>query len=57
MESLIEEFREEGKAPDVKFTCIFPYMVNTGLCKKPKIRFVYIFTSSFFLVLKKKCLF
>ncbi|XP_073992946.1 firelighter isoform X2 [Rhodnius prolixus] len=39
MESLIEEFREEGKAPDVKFTCIFPYMVNTGLCKKPKIRF------------------
>lgn len=39
IESLIEEFREEGKAPDVKFTCIFPYMVNTGLCKKPKIRF------------------
>ncbi|KAK9505941.1 hypothetical protein O3M35_009896 [Rhynocoris fuscipes] len=39
MEGLIEELREEGKAPNVKFTAVYPYMVNTGLCKKPKIRF------------------
>lgn len=39
MEGLIEELREDGAAPDVHFTCIFPYMVNTGLCKKPYVRF------------------
>jgi hypothetical protein len=25
--------------PQIKFTTIFPYMVDTGLCKKVKIRF------------------
>ncbi|BES92264.1 oxidoreductase activity [Nesidiocoris tenuis] len=39
MEGLVEELREEGKGTNVKFTCIFPYMVNTGLCKKPYVRF------------------
>nr|XP_014270902.1 epidermal retinol dehydrogenase 2-like isoform X2 [Halyomorpha halys] len=37
MEALIEEFREEKIASEVHFTVVFPYMVNTGLCKNPKI--------------------
>lgn len=37
MEAMIEEFREEKIASEVHFTVVFPYMVNTGLCKNPKI--------------------
>ncbi|KAL1115619.1 hypothetical protein AAG570_005909 [Ranatra chinensis] len=39
MEALAEELREECIGTDINFTCIFPYMVNTGLCKKPRVRF------------------
>uniref|UniRef100_A0A1B0GJD2 Short-chain dehydrogenase/reductase 3 n=1 Tax=Lutzomyia longipalpis TaxID=7200 RepID=A0A1B0GJD2_LUTLO len=37
MEALFEEFREH-KIP-IKSTIIYPYMVDTGLCKSPKMRF------------------
>ena len=38
MESLTEEIRQSSpnKTTNVKFTTIYPYMVDTGLCKKPK---------------------
>ncbi|XP_003707776.1 short-chain dehydrogenase/reductase family 16C member 6 isoform X2 [Megachile rotundata] len=41
MEALHEELRvsNKDKASNINFTTICPYMVNTGLCKKPKIRF------------------
>ncbi|XP_066581195.1 short-chain dehydrogenase/reductase family 16C member 6-like isoform X2 [Prorops nasuta] len=41
MESLSEELRctASGRNMNIKFTTIYPYMVDTGLCKKPKIRF------------------
>lgn len=45
MESLSEELRilTKGKSL-IKFTTIYPYMVDTGLCKKPKIRFENAFS-------------
>ncbi|GAB1866596.1 NADP-retinol dehydrogenase [Camponotus japonicus] len=40
MESISEELRIATKGKSlIKFTTIYPYMVDTGLCKKPKIRF------------------
>ncbi|KAL0109613.1 hypothetical protein PUN28_014574 [Cardiocondyla obscurior] len=40
MESISEELRVSSKGKSlIKFTTIYPYMVDTGLCKKPKIRF------------------
>lgn len=41
MESLSEEIRQSSpnKTTNIKFTTIYPYMVDTGLCKKPKTRF------------------
>jgi short-subunit dehydrogenase len=38
MESLSEELREDARQIDVKFTTIFPFIVDTGLCKKPRSR-------------------
>lgn len=38
MEALFEEVRFNPNSR-IKFTTIFPYMVDTGLCKKPRIRF------------------
>lgn len=39
-EALSEELRCKSKGKsNIKFTTIFPYMVDTGLCKKVKIRF------------------
>lgn len=38
MEALIEEVRYAPNSK-IKFTIIYPYMVDTGLCKKPRIRF------------------
>lgn len=39
-EALSEELRCQSKGKsNIKFTTIFPYMVDTGLCKKVKIRF------------------
>lgn len=40
MESMALELRDiTQKTSNIKFTTIYPYMVDTGLCKKPKIRF------------------
>lgn len=39
MEALHEEIRESNPNNKINFTCIYPYMVDTGLCKRPKIRF------------------
>lgn len=39
MEALAEEMRESAQHVNVRFTTIYPYIVDTGLCKKPKIRF------------------
>lgn len=38
METFAEELRKEGSK--VQFTTIFPYMTDTGLCKKVKIRYL-----------------
>ncbi|XP_043264380.1 short-chain dehydrogenase/reductase family 16C member 6-like isoform X3 [Colletes gigas] len=41
MEALKEEIRalNKEKVSNINFTTIYPYMVDTGLCLKPKIRF------------------
>lgn len=39
MDGLIEEMRYAGQHPDIKFTCVHPFVVDTGLAKKPRIRF------------------
>ncbi|XP_018896380.1 epidermal retinol dehydrogenase 2 isoform X2 [Bemisia tabaci] len=39
MEAINEECREDARNLQVRFTTIYPYMVDTGLCQKPKIRF------------------
>ncbi|XP_053998642.1 short-chain dehydrogenase/reductase family 16C member 6-like isoform X1 [Hylaeus anthracinus] len=41
MESLNEELvtLNKDKVSNINFTTIYPYMVDTGLCKKPKLRF------------------
>lgn len=39
IESLHEEIRTRTKGTNIKFTLIYPYMVDTGLCQKPVIRF------------------
>ncbi|XP_019886893.1 17-beta-hydroxysteroid dehydrogenase 13 isoform X2 [Ooceraea biroi] len=39
MEAMSEELRTSSKGKSlIKFTTIYPYMVDTGLCQKPKIR-------------------
>ncbi|CAK9828709.1 Short-chain dehydrogenase/reductase family 16C member 6 [Anthophora retusa] len=41
MEALNEEIRSlsKEKSSNINFTTIYPYMVDTGLCKNPRIRF------------------
>ncbi|KAK6619626.1 hypothetical protein RUM43_012383 [Polyplax serrata] len=39
MEGLSEEFRTRSTCNNIHFTTIFPYMTDTGLCKKPSIKF------------------
>lgn len=38
METLYQESRLDKKN-EIKFTTIYPYMVDTGLCKKPIIKY------------------
>ncbi|WP_323174815.1 hypothetical protein, partial [Natrialba sp. PRR66] len=38
MEGLHEELRFSGHG-DIKITTIYPFMVDTGLCKNPRIKF------------------
>ncbi|ALC39375.1 CG14946 [Drosophila busckii] len=39
MESLHEELREGQQKENIKTTIIYPYMTNTGLCKRPRVKF------------------
>lgn len=39
MQALFVELRSANKNNKVKFTTICPYMVDTGLCKNPRMRF------------------
>jgi len=39
MQALQEEIRCDPRNLNIKFTTIYPYMVDTGLCKRPKIGF------------------
>ncbi|XP_068248031.1 retinol dehydrogenase 10-like [Palaemon carinicauda] len=39
MDGLHEELRYAGRHPDIKFTCVHPFVVDTGLAQKPRIRF------------------
>ena len=52
MEALSEELRADPAKPNVKFTTIYPYMVDTGLCKRPYTRF-----PSLLKMVKPECLF
>ncbi|KRT83468.1 dehydrogenase, partial [Oryctes borbonicus] len=39
MEALFHEIRSSKPNSQIKFTTVYPYMVDTGLCKKPTMRF------------------
>ncbi|XP_066966662.1 estradiol 17-beta-dehydrogenase 11-like [Macrobrachium rosenbergii] len=41
MDGLSEELRYAGRHPNIRFTCIHPFVVDTGLAQKPRIRFPY----------------
>lgn len=42
MEALFEELRRTNPNNKIKITIVYPYMVDTGLCKKPKIKYEQI---------------
>lgn len=42
MEAISEELRHDARKIDVKFTTICPFVVETGLCKKPRTRFPFL---------------
>ncbi|XP_075158880.1 lipid droplet subset dehydrogenase 1 isoform X1 [Haematobia irritans] len=42
MVSMHEELRKLNKNNQIKFTTIYPYMVDTGLCKNPRFRFSWM---------------
>ncbi|XP_055912264.1 17-beta-hydroxysteroid dehydrogenase 13 [Eupeodes corollae] len=42
MSSFYEELRTIGLHEHIKLTTIYPYMVDTGLCKKPHFRFKFM---------------
>lgn len=42
MEAISEELRHDARKIDVKFTTICPFVVQTGLCKKPRTRFPFL---------------
>ncbi|XP_034118298.1 17-beta-hydroxysteroid dehydrogenase 13 [Drosophila albomicans] len=43
MAALAEELRLKNPQTNVKLTTIFPYMIDTGLCKNPRFRFPNLF--------------
>ncbi|XP_017493693.1 PREDICTED: 17-beta-hydroxysteroid dehydrogenase 13, partial [Rhagoletis zephyria] len=43
MEALSEELRHKNPQNNIKLTTIYPYMVDTGLCKRPHYRFPALF--------------
>nr|CAD7592114.1 unnamed protein product [Timema genevievae] len=48
MEAMAEELREGNHQLDVKFTTICPFIVDTGLCKKPRTRWCSAPTASLY---------
>ncbi|XP_061388042.1 17-beta-hydroxysteroid dehydrogenase 13 [Musca vetustissima] len=42
MQAMHEELRKSNKDTQIKFTTIYPYMVDTGLCKNPRFRFSWM---------------
>ncbi|EDV34402.1 uncharacterized protein Dana_GF20987 [Drosophila ananassae] len=43
MTALAEELRQKNPQNNIKLTTIFPYMIDTGLCKNPRYRFPSLF--------------
>ncbi|XP_034670921.1 17-beta-hydroxysteroid dehydrogenase 13 [Drosophila subobscura] len=43
MAALAEELRQKNPQNNVKLTTIYPYMIDTGLCKNPRYRFPSLF--------------
>ncbi|XP_068159690.1 17-beta-hydroxysteroid dehydrogenase 13 [Drosophila tropicalis] len=43
MLALAEELRHANPNTNIKFTTIYPYMIDTGLCKNPRYRFPNLF--------------
>lgn len=43
MAALVEELRQKNPQNNVKLTTIYPYMIDTGLCKNPRYRFPNLF--------------
>ncbi|XP_014486254.1 PREDICTED: short-chain dehydrogenase/reductase family 16C member 6-like [Dinoponera quadriceps] len=43
MEALHEEIRLNERKPNIHFTTIYPFYIDTGLARDPKYRFPYIF--------------
>ncbi|KAG0714289.1 Estradiol 17-beta-dehydrogenase 11 [Chionoecetes opilio] len=39
MEGLTEELRYAGRNPHIRLTCVYPFVVDTGLAHNPRIRF------------------
>jgi len=39
MEALTEEMRRDSRGLDIKCTTICPFVVDTGLCKRPRVKF------------------
>ncbi|KAM7346921.1 lipid droplet subset dehydrogenase 1 [Cochliomyia hominivorax] len=42
MQAMQEELYKQNPKTQIKFTTIYPYMVDTGLCKNPKFRFPWM---------------
>ncbi|XP_037824623.1 17-beta-hydroxysteroid dehydrogenase 13 [Lucilia sericata] len=42
MQAMQEELYKQNPKTQIKFTSIYPYMVDTGLCKNPKFRFPWM---------------
>ncbi|KAH8396425.1 hypothetical protein KR222_010069, partial [Zaprionus bogoriensis] len=43
MSALAEELRQKNPQSNIKLTTIYPYMIDTGLCKNPRYRFPNLF--------------
>ncbi|XP_064538712.1 17-beta-hydroxysteroid dehydrogenase 13 [Drosophila montana] len=43
MTALAEELRQKNPQNNIKLTTIYPYMIDTGLCKNPRYRFPNLF--------------
>ena len=43
MEALTEEIRRDRRGLDIKCTTVCPFVVDTGLCKRPRVKSVFNF--------------